>query len=109
MSFGEIIRSARRRLNLTQSELAAKLKCTKTAVSKWEADKSVPPLARIKTLAEALEIMPDALFESVGQAAKPAPNRITSVDPLLITTWQKLTPEQRHTLLQIALVISQVA
>jgi transcriptional regulator with XRE-family HTH domain len=93
---------------MTQSDLAAKLKCTKTAVCKWEAGKSVPPLTRFKALAEALEIMPDALFESVGQLPKPATFKVASIDPLLLTAWQKLTSEQRNILLQIALILSQV-
>ena len=107
MSFGETIRSARRRLNLTQDELAAKLSCTKTAVSKWEADKSVPPLTRVNALAKALEIEPEALFESFGRSTNQANMEHVHIDPLLLTAWLKLTPVQRTILLQIALIISQ--
>jgi hypothetical protein len=30
-----------------------------------------------------------------------------NIDPLLLTAWQKLTPEQRNTLVQIALILSR--
>ena len=107
MSFGEIIRSARRRLNWTQEELAAKLSCKKTAVSKWEANKSIPPLTRLKALAEALEIMPDVLFESVGRSTNHSAVVGANIDPLLVTAWQKLSPIQRNKLVQIALILSE--
>lgn len=107
MSFGEIIRSARRRRNWTQDELAAKLSCKKTAVSKWEANKSFPPLTRLKALAAALEIMPDVLFESIGESTTHSTIKGASVDPLLLTTWKKLSPRQRKKLIKIAIVLSE--
>lgn len=107
MSFGEVIRSARRRQNLTQSELAAKLKCTKTAVCKWEANKSLPPLSRFKSLAEALEISPDFLFDSLGRVSKPTTAKAAQIEPLFLDVWHLLTTDQRAKLLQIALILVQ--
>jgi transcriptional regulator with XRE-family HTH domain len=106
MSFGEIIRSARRRQNWTQEKLAAKLSCTKTAVCKWEANKSIPPLAKFSALADALGIMPDALFGGVERSASPAPAEI-KIDRLLMKAWQKLSPQQRTKLVQIAEILSR--
>jgi transcriptional regulator with XRE-family HTH domain len=106
MSFGEIIRSARRRRDWTQEELAAKLLCTKTAVCKWEANKSIPPLARLSALAEALGIMPDALFGSVERSASQTTEEV-KIDRLLIKAWQKLSPQQRTKLVQIAEILSR--
>jgi transcriptional regulator with XRE-family HTH domain len=107
MSFGEIIRSSRRRLNWTQDELAAKLSCKKTAVSKWEANKSVPPLPRLIGLAEVLGILPDVLFESVGSTNKHSTREGANIDPLLLTAWHKLTPKQRNIVVQIAVILSE--
>lgn len=105
MSFGEIIRSARRRKNWTQEQLAVKLSCTKTAVSKWEANKSIPPLAKFGVLADVLGIMPDALIGGVDRSAWPVPSE-TETDQLLLKAWQKLSPQQRIQLLQIAEILS---
>jgi transcriptional regulator with XRE-family HTH domain len=105
LSLGESIRANRMRLNLTQGELALKLACTKTAVSKWEANKSIPHVSRFNALAEALGLMPEILFESVGHSKRPA--TMEFVDTLLLSAWQKLAPAQRETLVRIAIVLSQ--
>lgn len=106
MSFGEVIKSARRRQNWTQEELAAKLSCTKTAVCKWEANKSIPHLSRFNALADALGIMPDALFGPVEGPASQAIEEV-KIDRLLLKAWQKLSPHQRTKLLQIAEILSR--
>lgn len=107
MCFGESVRAARRRLNWTQEELAIKLQCTKTAVSKWETNKSIPPLARFKALGEVLEIEPGTLFAYVGPSANGTTREIANLDSLLLAAWQKLSPEQRNKLVKIALLLSQ--
>ena len=45
-------------MDWTQDELAEKLSCKKTAVSKWEANKSIPSVARIKVIAKTFGITP---------------------------------------------------
>lgn len=44
MKFADQLKAARKRLNLTQAELAEILQCSKSAVEKWEQDVSVPPI-----------------------------------------------------------------
>ena len=106
MNFGENIRSARRRLNLTQDQLATKLGCSKTAVSKWEDNKAIPPFPRVKILSEVLGINAETLFASIDR-----PNEITraeaaNMDPLLLLAWNKLSNKQRNLLVQIAILLS---
>lgn len=109
MSFGENVRSARRRLNWTQDELAAKLSCTKTAVCKWERNKSFPALPRLKVLSEILGIEPRVLLKydaTNGERRSSLPVESAKIDPRLLQAWQKLGPEQRTMLIQIALIFS---
>lgn len=106
VSFGGAIRLARRRKNWTQEELAAKLSCTKTAVCKWEANKSIPPLSRFSALADTLGLTPGALFGLVERPTSQAIQEI-KIDPLLVKAWQKLTPVQRTKLVQIAEILSR--
>lgn len=109
MNFGEKVRSARRRLNWTQDELAAKLSCTKTAVCKWEANKSIPAPGKLKILSEVLGIEPhvllkySAMHDRRGVPSSSAEN--AKIDPLLLQVWQKLSAEQRSLLIQIALIL----
>jgi transcriptional regulator with XRE-family HTH domain len=106
MNFGENIRTARRRLNWTQEELAAKLGCTKPAVSKWEANKAIPLFPRVKMLGEVLGINPDSLFASISNENTKVEG--SNMDPLLFASWQKLSQKQRNALIQIAHVLSQL-
>jgi transcriptional regulator with XRE-family HTH domain len=105
MNFGENIRTARRRLNWTQEELAAKLGCTKPAVSKWEANKAIPLFPRVKILGEVLGINPDTLFASISPESTKGEG--ANMDPLLIAACQKLSQKQRTALIQIAHILSQ--
>jgi transcriptional regulator with XRE-family HTH domain len=105
MNFGENIRTARRRLNWTQEELARKLGCTKPAVSKWEANKAVPLFPRVKILGELLGIDPDTLFASISTES--ATVKFSNLDPLLLKAWEKLSPQQRTKLVQIAEILSR--
>jgi transcriptional regulator with XRE-family HTH domain len=106
MSFGEVIKSARRRQNWTQAQLAAKLSCTKTAVCKWELNKSIPPLTRFNDLADALGILPDVLIGSLDCSAR-QPSEEIKIDLLLMKIWQRLSTQQRTKLVQIAEIISR--
>ena len=53
MSSATLIRQARKRANLTQAELAAKVATTQSAVARWERGASHPSVERLQSLVEA--------------------------------------------------------
>lgn len=56
MNIGEMIRSKRVELNMTQQQLADKVFVTRQTISKWELGKSEPDLISLKILEQVLEI-----------------------------------------------------
>lgn len=62
MTIGESIRHHRKKLNLTQAQLAERLKVTPQAVSKWESGTGLPDLSMAAPLARALGITTDELL-----------------------------------------------
>ncbi len=61
-TIGKRIAAHRKRLGLTQDQLAAKLGVTAQAVSKWENDQSCPDISALPKLAEIFGISTDALL-----------------------------------------------
>ena len=59
---GNIISAHRKKLGLTQEQLAQKLDVTNQAVSKWETDQSCPDVAMLPKLADLFGISMDELF-----------------------------------------------
>lgn len=59
---GNTIGQYRRKLGLTQEQLAQKLEVTNQAVSKWETDQCCPDVQLLPKLADVLGISLDALF-----------------------------------------------
>ncbi|MBO4758775.1 MAG: helix-turn-helix transcriptional regulator [Spirochaetaceae bacterium] len=62
MSLGSNIKIFRKKLGLTQEELASRLCVTSQAVSKWESEAGLPDTAQIVPLAKALSVSTDSLF-----------------------------------------------
>ncbi len=71
MTMGQIIKTNRENLGLTQEELGAKVGVNKAAVQKWESGK-VQNLKRttIQKLAQIFEIAPSALLGLAEEAAE---------------------------------------
>ena len=63
MSLGSNIAEARKLRGLTQEKLAELVGVSFQAVSSWERDENLPDTARLKLLAEKLNISLDALFD----------------------------------------------
>lgn len=61
-TLGKIIATNRKRLGLTQDQLAEKLGVTAQAVSKWENDQSCPDIAMLPRLSEIFGITTDELL-----------------------------------------------
>ena len=62
MSLGNNIKIFRKKLGLTQEELASQLFVTSQAVSKWESENGLPDTAQIVPIAKVLNVTTDALF-----------------------------------------------
>lgn len=68
-SIGKRIAEQRRRLRLTQEELAEKLDVTPQAVSKWENDISCPDVLMLPRLADLFEMSVDTLLRGKQEVA----------------------------------------
>lgn len=76
MSLSQNIKKYRLQLNITQEELAARLKVSPQAISKWETGSSCPDCSLLVSLSRALGVSLDEIFEndlvSVDDTAKRA-------------------------------------
>ncbi len=62
MNIGEVIKSRRQKKDLTQAELAERLKVTPQAVSRWEMGISYPDIAMVPKISEVLRVTADELL-----------------------------------------------
>ena len=62
MSLGENIKAARKKLGMTQEELASQIGVTAQAVSRWESGAGMPDVTMIVPIARVLSVSTDALF-----------------------------------------------
>lgn len=62
--FGSFIAKSRKEKNMTQAELAIKIKVTDKAVSRWERGLGFPDINNLEPLAEALEVSVLELMKS---------------------------------------------
>lgn len=73
MMLGNNIQKFRRRLNISQEELAEKCGVSRQAVTKWETSESTPSLEKIILLADIFDISTDELL---GRVAKNTYSRL---------------------------------
>ena len=64
-TFGENIKRERKMCGLTQNELAAKMGITQQQLSQWECNKFEPTVTSIVSLAKALDVSYDDLFDGI--------------------------------------------
>ncbi len=100
---GPFIRLLRKERNLTQKELAAMLNVTDKAVSKWELGTSLPDVALLLPLAEALGVSATELLAGARAPETPgktpeAPPRDTAGD---ILSYARRTASQRRERLRL--------
>ena len=67
MSLGQLIAAQRKKLMLTQEELAKKLRVSKSAIAKWETDGGIPERDNLYKLAEVLNIPIKTMFQVINQ------------------------------------------
>lgn len=63
MSIGSRILDARKRLKMTQAELASRCGVKKTAISNYENGVSTPDTARLTLIMQALEVDPNYIYQ----------------------------------------------
>lgn len=62
ISMGMNIKAARKKMGLTQEELASQLGVTAQAVSRWESEVGMPDISMVVPLAQTLSVSTDTLF-----------------------------------------------
>lgn len=73
MSIGSKIAFYRKKLNITQENLAQQLQVTNQAVSKWESDQCCPDIQLLPRLADIFGVSIDELFDRApAQTSRPA-------------------------------------
>lgn len=70
MNIAEKIKNARNRAGLSQQELADRLHVSRSAVAKWEADKGLPDIENLKSIARLFGMTVDELVND-GEEAGP--------------------------------------
>ena len=79
VSYGELIRSRRRRRGMNQEELGAMVQVGKNAVGAWESGRSRPDLSSVPVICEALDISLDEFFGVMRQQrGDPVPESFAS-------------------------------
>lgn len=63
MTFGEKLKLARQKANLSQEELALKLNVSRPAIAKWETDRGMPDVQNLKSIASILDVSIDYLLD----------------------------------------------
>ena len=62
--FGEKLRNHRKKLGMTQEEVAEKIGVSPQAISKWEAGDCLPDCFNLKTISDVYKISADVLLET---------------------------------------------
>ena len=66
MTFGEKLKEARKKVGLSQEELAERIGVSRAAVAKWETDKGLPDIDNLKVIAGLLDVSIDYLLDDGG-------------------------------------------
>lgn len=82
MNIGEVIKSRRKRRNITQAELAELLSVTPQTVSRWEVGISYPDIAMLPQLATVLRVSADELL-GIGREDSQETGNAASAGPIL--------------------------
>lgn len=70
MDLGDKIKLLRTNKNLTQEELSSKLHITRQTISKWESNKSIPDIIKVKELCQVFEISIDDFLSNTSYQKK---------------------------------------
>ena len=102
--FGSFVADRRKKLNMTQADLAAKISVTDKAVSRWERGLGFPDIKIIESLADALEVSILEIMKSeeiVNQDVS-----VNEASNVLTDSLQMMDEHQRQERKNIWLIIS---
>ena len=80
MTLGEKLREARKRMGLSQEQLAEKLCISRQAVTKWESDKGIPDIDNLKSLAALFNTSIDYLLDDDNKIDKLVIKEVINLD-----------------------------
>lgn len=106
MKIGQNIMMARKRLGISQEELANKLEVTRQSISLWETDQTVPTLDKLQLIATILNISLDELT-----GLKPLQEKVTTNKPSQEEINRKLLiqKEKDNKRLEIIIILITIA
>ena len=97
---GEIIMRERRKMHLTQRELAEKVGCNQTAIGKYEREDLEPNLDTLKKLSSIFDCSIDYLIgysDDFGIVQSSAPNyALTALESEMLSHFRKLDVSAQH-------------
>ena len=109
MTFGEKLKVARQKANLSQEQFSKKLHVSRSAVAKWETDNGMPDIENLKSISQLLSVSVDYLLDdgdvqsldTIKETIKPdeykkGENAVLSMFQPYLTNFQR---QSRYTLL----------
>lgn len=109
MSFGERLRELRISANLTQEQLAKKVKLSKANISKYEADLVEPNIDTLKLLSIIFNVSTDYLLEKTNIKRVGSSNKLTNIqaDYYNREEFKDLTQDEVDTLAVLAKTLKE--
>ena len=110
MLFGNRLKNLRIEHNLTQFELAEKVKLSKANISKYEANLVEPSLSTLSLISSLFDVSIDYLL---GKTDSPKAQynssdklNLSSTEEHVVTTFRKLTPEDQNYIVKTIDIVS---
>ena len=109
MSVGDKIKSLRKAMGLTQTELGDRVGVKKNAVSKWECGRVEDiPTSTIKALANLFDVPPSYLIDDENAApASSAPDVLDEVDIAFYGEYRELSEDDKDTIRDMVRVMRE--
>lgn len=102
VTFGPFLKEARSRCEMTQTQLAERLHVSTAAVSKWERGKSLPDIAKVEALADALDLSVLELMQCQRQE-QPLPDH--GLTEVCTQTLQTTKCQNRRKILKVGIAV----
>lgn len=109
MSVGDKIKSLRKAMGLTQTELGDRVGVKKNAVSKWECGRVEDiPTSTIKALANLFDVPPSYLIDDENaEPASSAPDVLDEVDIAFYGEYRELSEDDKDTIRDMVRVMRE--
>lgn len=109
MSVGDKIKSLRKTMGLTQTELGERVGVKKNAVSKWECGRVEDiPTSTIKALANLFDVPPSYLIDDENADSAPSkPDVLDEVDVAFYGEYRELSEDDKDTIRDMVRVMRE--